>query len=820
MKRFPTLILVLIIGGMLHSAMWNTYTNTSHIYDVKFLGYDVLAGTWGGAFLNIHTDGLNMGNSIWLTKDGLSANDIRSVEVSSTGTIWLGTSTEGVSIVSSNGIQIVNDTNGLPSNKIRQIISKGDLIYVATDMGLSVFNYLSGVAFPLLLHQYNNQNTSGGLVANDIADMSFTTSGYLYLSTISGLSYVHQDSLDIDEAWRKWTSANSPLPTGVAYRLSANNEHLALSTINRVFKRKVDPFDGGWTVYDINDGIVNHQISNLLLDRQERLWIAYGAWNEDQLRYDSNTDTLITRIDSDGQIKHYSKNLDGMGRAVISSMTQEENGLMCFGTWGDGYYFFYDADTLYLNSNNEIAFPKVVDIKTDANHKTWFSNGNIGVTPVRKSTLGVSMLSGNTWTTYNTGNSPLHSDNILSIAIDSHNRKWFGTWDVIPGISPTQWKNGVSIYDDRDDTWKYLNNLGVANWDATSGSWSSVVPGSMTILANTIGAITLDKQGNMLVGCSGRGVSVINSQDQNVSNFTIPNSSRQSILYLYHSGSQYFIGTNNDRGLVIWNHDSIPQTDGDHWLLPSPQELNNCIVYGIVTIDTPYEGKQHWIAASTGLFMWNESDWFKYDTTIKRSIYRNDQWENETLYYVDENRLFGSVRTTPTAILLDPFNRIWIGSLENGLSKYDPQTERFTNYFMANSPLLSAYVTSLGYDGKSGNLLIGTPDGLNTLQIGKTIITTTKLNTVKAFPNPFRPDQDGITQIVNLPEKSMPFGKNYCRIYDAAGALVIELKQNEFARFDWDGNNKAGAKCSSGVYFFVVLAENGDVKRGKIALIR
>ena len=302
----------------------------------------------------------------------------------------------------------------------------------------------------------------------------------------------------------------------------------------------------------------------------------------------------------------------------------------------------------------------------------------------------------------------------------------------------------------------------------------------------------------------------------------IPNSEHQRLLYAYFNGEQYFFGTNNDHGLVIWNHSSLPETGGIHWVIPSPPELKNCIVYGVVSVETPYEGMQHWIAASTGLFMWNETKWYRYDTMIKRFRYNTSTslWGNDTLYYVDEERLFGSVRTTPTSILLDPFNRIWIGSVENGLSMYNPETERFTNYFKPNQPMLSNYVTALGYDPVQGNLMIGTKDGVNTLGIGLTVKTGTELKSVKAFPNPFRPATSTSVQIVNLPEDSLPIGESTCNIYDSSGALVITLKENRFSRFEWYGKSASGKDCGSGIYFFVVADAQGNTKRGKLALIR
>ena len=117
-------------------------------------------------------------------------------------------------------------------------------------------------------------------------------------------------------------------------------------------------------------------------------------------------------------------------------------------------------------------------------------------------------------------------------------------------------------------------------------------------------------------------------------------------------------------------------------------------------------------------------------------------------------------------------------------------------------------------------MLIGTPEGLNTLIIGYQIKPETNLNTLKIYPNPFYPDKDKSVTIINYPSGTMPRGKNKCRIYDSSGALVITLEENELAQFDWDGLNSAGKKCATGIYFVVVTDEKGNRQTGKIALLR
>jgi len=827
-KPLLLLLLVLVMAAFLSAASWNTFTNTNHVYDLKLAANSIIYGSWGGA-VKLSDPALiwpPVQQQIWITKDGISSNEIRSIEyIPSSTSVWFGSYNSGISIVSPSGIQVIDYTNGLPSAnnipaKIRKIIAHESRIFVATDLGLSEFSYIEGINFPLLLHQYNSQNTAGGLVNNDIEDMAIGSNGYLYLATPVGISFIHADSLDINAAWKTWNSSSTPIMAGSPIRLSVNNDMIAISVFNTVYQNYQYPMSQNWSTYYPSSPLCNAEISALGLDDDNGVYIAYGSWNEDLLRYSRSTDTLFTYVKSSDNYWHQPESSNGLGTATISKIVDSGDGIyLC--SWGDGIYR-QSGDNWKSYYANCIGFPKITDIAIDQNHAIWTSSGYISATPTRKGSLGISRLSGSSWTSYNMANSPIHTDNVISVAVDQQNRKWFGTWAINTNNNPLGWKNGLSVLDDSSDIWKYFNHEGIRIFDDELNTWGPIIPGSARLLGNTIGDICADQAGNVLVACYDHGLVVFDENDNLIQSFEVANSNNQRVLYIYHSGDKYFFGTYNDRGLVIWNHNSLPETNGAHWLIPPPPQLSNCEVYGIITVNTPYEGKQHWIAASTGLFMWNEVDWYRYDTAIKRLKYTNGNWQNETLYYVDEERLFGSVPTIPSAILLDPFNRIWIGSVGNGFSVYDPQTERFVNYFPANSPLLSPYVTSLSYDPLNGLLLIGSPEGLVTLEIGRTIITTEKLENVIAYPNPFYPARADhrFVRISNYPENSMPAGKNQCRIYDSSGALVIILEQNVFARFHWNGKNKEGNDCGTGIYFFVVSDEKGNSQRGKIALIR
>ncbi|HOG27479.1 MAG TPA: hypothetical protein PLI24_07130 [Candidatus Cloacimonas sp.] len=815
------LLATMLMSVCMFAQNWKTYTNTNHIYDLMVEGNDLYCATWGGVLkLSSITDSQDLSSysetMVYNTGNGLVSNDIRTITyIDFSGSLWMGSSDNGISILSQLGFQNIGSDLGLPSLKVTRIIEHESTILVATSSGLAVFYYLPGVSFPLMLHQYTSANTSGGLVGDNIVDMLLTETGTLFLATTSGVSYVPLDSLDIDSAWKTIQGIENPVLSGGNPILSANSESIAIGLYNKVYVHSLNMNSGSWLYYNVGNMLTGNDVSSVLLDSQSRLWVAYASWKESTLSYTNTTDSLFTLIE-DNTYTHILKETNGLGYSPISRIL-ELNGKIYFCSWGEGIY--RQEDGYWSNYNPVcIGFPRIGQVVTDNNYKPWFASGYISDKPVRKGSMGVSKFDDGAWQTLNIHNSPIHTDNILGIAVDPLNRKWFATWDN--ASSPEGWEKGISIYDEDNNSWVHITDSGIRYYDNVSETWSDFDT-STRLTTGTIGGIYPAGDSLMMVMCYIGGVDILNMNFEKVAHFSPANTVNNRILYGFYNGQQYFIGTNDDRGLSIWNNDSIPVTGGNHWLIPSPPDLNSCVVYGVVTVDTPYEGKQHWIAASTGVYMWNEIYWYRYDTMIKRYKFNplNHQWENDILYYVDEERLFGSVRTTPTCIFMDAQNRIWLGSMENGLSVYDPYTERFTNYFSPNYPLMSNYITSLGFDPVAGDLIIGTPDGFNTLRIGRTIKPLTSLQNLKAFPNPFRPSIHPYLQIVNMPVDNMPPGKAECRIYDTSGALVMKLEENAFSRFQWDGKNTNGKQCSSGIYFFVVADEKGNVKKGKLAIV-
>jgi len=819
MKRILLLAITLMVAH-LAAQNWQTLNNTNHVYTMEKDGNSIYFSTWGGVVQITGESGaplsLMQQTQHWTTGEGLVSNDIRSMAmIDFSQSLWFGSGADGISIISDAGMQSLDSSLGLPALRINEILEMDSRILVATSQGLAVFYYLPGVNFPLMLNQYNVINTNGGLSDNNISDIMLTDHGTLFLATGSGVDFVHVDSLHVNSAWHS-LRAQSPIPVSPRYLLTANHDTIVVATQTQVYLNSLDLDEESWELIDPHNEQVSMPISALKLAENGKLWIAYGDWDENLMRFGLNSELLLSSYSAGAQIEEFRAGTNGMGFNPISRIHEFDNQIyLC--TWGDGIARWESGTWNYFYPNS-IGFPRITSSMAAMDNSLWFSSGNIGDHLVPKGTLGVSKFKDGVWQNYDIHNSPLGSDNILSIAVDGQDRKWFGAWDTDYINGP--WFPAISILDERDDSWKRLTKWGIAEYN--EGVWSGYLPGSARILGNTVGGMAKDQHNNMLVLCYDDGVSVINSDLEHLSDFQLPGSTFQRVLNAYHNGRQYFFGTEYDNGLSIWNDDSIPETGGAHWVSQIPSELKQGTIYGVASTLTPYAGWYHFVASGSGLFMWDESNWYRYDTYIKRYIYNfsTGSWQNDTLYYADEERLFGSISTVPNSIYGDPFGRIWIGSVDNGISMYNPQTERFTNYFQANSPLLSNRIISLGYDPLEGRLLIGTPDGLNTLRIGKTVKPLTSLKDVKAFPNPFKPTGLNTVQIVNLPVDSMPRGKNECSIFSSSGALVMKLNESPYARFEWDGKNKAGDIVANGIYYFVVTDADGNVARGKIAVLK
>ena len=157
-----------------------------------------------------------------------------------------------------------------------------------------------------------------------------------------------------------------------------------------------------------------------------------------------------------------------------------------------------------------------------------------------------------------------------------------------------------------------------------------------------------------------------------------------------------------------------------------------------------------------------------------------------------------------TSCVIDGANRKWFGTDGSGVyliaSNNITQLQHFTK---DNSPLLSDNILALAIDDNTGELFIGTDNGLcsYTAPVPKSDGMTK--DNVYAYPNPVRPDYQGAITITGLDEDAD------VKILTSNGALVSEGRASG-GQYKWYGLDRDGRRVASGVYMVAVATAEGE----------
>ncbi|MBN1949334.1 MAG: gliding motility-associated C-terminal domain-containing protein, partial [Candidatus Cloacimonetes bacterium] len=737
---------------------------------------------------------------------GLTSNEIRSLAlIQESGTLLIGSNGGGINRWRDNGFLMpISEIIGLASNRVLQVAYHDSLIIAATTAGLSVFRADPSFPFPILLNNFTPENGPQNL---EIVTLAIDDESYLYCGGSNGLDVVHLDSLTTVAAWRNYHTGNSILPGNRINSLDASGGKLLAGTDNGLimagsFAELSGSIPGGELYFE------GESIFPVWLDPNDNIWLGFGYWEESLMNIIDSTALVMARISGQGDINIWEDTDFDLPRLAVMGFALLDDDICCY-TWGNGLLIMEQDTWSQPYASFSLISNLVKDIAVDSNDRVWISDGYFGLEPSSKGTRGISAFDGEQWLNFAAPVDPLLSNNVISIDVDTADRIWFGCWQLIGG------------------------NPGVTVLDQSGVSWLNLTS-SDGLLTSYITHINIDDEDKKWICSYGGGFNILDESDNVFHQFQLPQLDGQNGIISKTGELRSMFGTFYS-GLRIWDSSTLPVTDGPHWQIPPFSELRNGEVYDIIIFTGKYGREEYWVASPNGLFQYawstyfnsaGEYLWFKYGTVIKKKAFINGTWFDEAtpeFWYIEgQERLFGSQPTYPTALFIDPFGMIWIGTDAHGITMYNPVRETFTNFYQDNSPLISDQITAFGYQVSTGTLFIGTNAGMNSVEIGISAEanTETELQETLVYPNPFYPDQGDILRIENMNKTTMPKAGTECRIYDLAGSLVIVLAKDIYEQFSWDGLNNAGKKCSSGLYFYVVSTPDGQTARGKFALIR
>lgn len=165
-----------------------------------------------------------------------------------------------------------------------------------------------------------------------------------------------------------------------------------------------------------------------------------------------------------------------------------------------------------------------------------------------------------------------------------------------------------------------------------------------------------------------------------------------------------------------------------------------------------------------------------------------------------------------TCIVIDGAGRKWIGTQNNGIYLISEDCmEQLQHFTEENSKLLSNSITSMALNPTTGELFIGTEEGLCSYMTGATeAVEEMNKDVTYAYPNPVTPDYTGPITIVGLTYNAD------VKIVTASGILVAQGRSNG-GTFQWDGCDTRGHRVASGVY--MVQTATADGSKGTVCKI-
>ncbi|MEO6048684.1 MAG: hypothetical protein ABIQ57_14480, partial [Candidatus Kapaibacterium sp.] len=167
-----------------------------------------------------------------------------------------------------------------------------------------------------------------------------------------------------------------------------------------------------------------------------------------------------------------------------------------------------------------------------------------------------------------------------------------------------------------------------------------------------------------------------------------------------------------------------------------------------------------------------------------------------------------------SAIAVDALNRKWIGT-NQGVFLFNPEGDSLIKTFtVATSPLVSNDIRSILSVDATGDIYIGTANGLN--KVSTLAVESPKENGgITVFPQPFAVPSAEPLRIQGLPADAN------IKIYSVDMTLIREFQSPGGAVAVWDGLDNSGRVVASGIYIITAGANSGeDAVVGKIAVVR
>ncbi len=390
---------------------WTAYdsTNSGLPNDIiESIAVDSSNNVWIGTYSSgvVKFDGKNW--TIYNRSNSIIQNTpIESISTDPRGNLWFGVwwgqykaSFINGSIVKYDGQSWTSynasNSNMSPSGASTIAFDKAGIAWIGTVDGVYLFDGKNWM-------NYSTYNT--GLPSYNGFSLTIDSMGNKWIGTkpfSNGINYVGGGLTKFDgKKWTVYNTTNSGMPSNTITSLAVEDSGIIwVGTDNGLIK-----FDGqNWITFDTsNSKIPSNNIFSIAIDNNNIIWIG--------------TDNGLGKFDGNNWY-NYNSNNSSLPDNYVESITIDKYGNKWIGTEWDGIAKFNGTIWEVYNSKNS-NFPNGNIYGTIA----ISNSGNIWVA----TDAGLARFNGSNWSVYNTNNSGIPSNNVLSIAIDDANNKWIGT---------------------------------------------------------------------------------------------------------------------------------------------------------------------------------------------------------------------------------------------------------------------------------------------------------------------------------------------------------------------------------------------------------